>query len=368
MAASDPDALLEVEGLRVSYPLPRGTLRVVDGFSMSVRPGELFGIAGESGCGKSTVVEACLRLLRPPGRIASGRVVLRLTGWAGPGRAEVDVTALDPRGLRRLRWAYAAYVPQGSMNALNPVLRIREQMVDGMVDHGAGTPRACAARVPELLRAVGLAPEVADLFPHQLSGGMRQRVIIATAMALRPQILFADEPTTALDVTAQRMVIQTLRDIRDRFGVGIVFVSHDLAVHAELVDRLAVMYAGQLVEVGAIRDVFRRPLHPYTLGLLASLPRIGGVRRRLFGIPGLAPSPLAWPPGCRFHPRCPLAWERCRREPPPWRPTAEGRGVACHLYDPGEASRLAALEALRATPEALATRFAASPPVGGASR
>jgi peptide/nickel transport system ATP-binding protein len=359
--------VLQVRGLRVSYHTDQGVLRVVDGVDLDVLRGEIFGIAGESGCGKSTVVEAILRLVRPPGRIEEGEILLRPTpgdrrsdgraslppdqdGAAEPGvatgggiatGAAIDLLRLPTEAMRRMRWRALAYVPQGSMNALNPVLRVREQMLDCMLDHDAGSLASCEARLPELLRGVGLSPDVLSAFAHQLSGGMRQRVIIAASIALDPEIVIADEPTTALDVHAQRLILQTMRRIRARAGVTMVFVSHDLAVHAELVDRLGVMYAGQVVEVAPIAEVFHDPLHPYTRGLVQSLPQIGGRRRRLRGIPGLAPSPLHWPQGCRFHPRCPYAFARCRERMPTLRPTGDGRQVACHLYEPEEAARLA---------------------------
>ncbi len=352
---TDAVPVLSVRDLHVCYHTAQGPFPVVDGVDLDVMPDEIFGIAGESGCGKSTVVEGILRLVRTPGRIEAGSVrflsrrgdAARAPDDGGAPLAPnaVDLLALDGEAMRRMRWRSLAYVPQGSMNALNPVLRVREQMIDCMADHGAGDRAACEGRLPELLQAVGLSSSVLAAYPHQLSGGMRQRVIIAASIALHPEVVVADEPTTALDVHAQRLILQTMQKIRRQFGVAMIFVSHDLAVHAELADRLGVMYAGQVVEIAPIATIFAHPGHPYSWGLVHSLPQIGGQRRRLYGIPGLAPSPLHWPTGCRFHPRCPYAFDRCRQSPPPLRPTGDGHSVACHLYDPEESERLQQAEA-----------------------
>ncbi len=327
---------LVVHGLKVYYHTSRGPFRVVDGVQLELEQDEILGIAGESGCGKSTVVEGILRLVAPPGRIEAGRVLLY------GNRAEaVDVLSLAEEAMRRIRWTRLAYVPQGSMNSLNPVLRVREQMLDAMLDHGARSRSECLDRIPILLRAVGLTPSTAEMHPHQLSGGMRQRVVIANSISLNPEVVVADEPTTGLDVHAQRQVLETLLRVRREHRVAMIFVSHDLAVHAQLVDRLVVMYAGQVMEIGPVVPMFRDPRHPYSLGLVASMVRIGGPRRRLFGIPGLAPSPLEWPGGCRFHPRCPYAFDRCREVVPVLQPLEPGRWAACHLYAEGLTDRLA---------------------------
>ena len=337
------EPLLQVEDLRVYYSSTGGEYRVVDGSSLTVYRHELFGLAGESGCGKSTLVEGVLRLVKPPGHIPTGRVLFSLPrngSWQS-----VDLRQLSERRLRDVRWRHISYVPQGSMNSLNPVMRVGEQIVDGMLAHGVGAD-AAERRVPDLLELVGLRPGVARLFPHELSGGMKQRAIIAAAVALNPQLVIADEPTTALDVNVQRVIIETLAQLRRDLGVAIVMVSHDLPVHAQMVDRMAIMYAGRVVEVGDVLSVFQTPLHPYTAGLVASMPKIGGPRSRLPGIPGVAPSPLSWPAGCRFHPRCPYAMEICRRVEPALSPIAPGpravagrnltvepgQSTACHLF------------------------------------
>lgn len=326
--------LVEIEDLRVFYNTVAGVGKAVDGVTLTVQRGEILGIAGESGCGKSTLANAMLRLTRPPGYIDGGRVRFHPRNGAS-----VDLLTVNDAALRRIRWRNLAYIPQGSMNSLNPVMRIVDQFVDAMQEHGHDG-RSARAKVPELLQAVNLAPYVARLFPHELSGGMKQRVIIAMAIALDPDLVIADEPTTALDVNVQRIIIQTLADLRDRLGMSIMIVSHDMAVHAELVDRVAVMYAGQIVEVRPVRQVFKEPLHPYTQGLIGAIPQVGGVRVRLQGIVGSAPNPTAWPEGCRFHTRCRYATSYCRAVHPELLPVpdqppdhqAPQASVACHLY------------------------------------
>jgi peptide/nickel transport system ATP-binding protein len=329
--------LLEIENLRVYYRTVSGIAKAVDGVDLTVERGEILGIAGESGSGKSTLAGALLRLIRPPGYIDGGRVVLR------PASHEpIDLLNTDDATLRQIRWRHLSYIPQGSMNSLNPVMRIVDQFADVMVEHGATDAKVVRHAVPELLGQVGLGPHVARMFPHELSGGMKQRVIIAMAISLKPDLVIADEPTTALDVNVQRVMIQTLAELRDRLGVSLIVVTHDMAVHAELVDRVAVMYAGDVVEVGDVKQIFKNPHHPYTQGLIGAIPRVGGERHRLQGIAGNAPSPRSWPSGCRFHPRCPYLMEICRTTPPrqllvPNENGANGTGtvtrVSCHLYD-----------------------------------
>ncbi len=342
--SSTGSTLLEIDGLRVYYHTVGGTARAVDGVKLSVNRGEILGIAGESGCGKSTLAAALLRLTRPPGYIAGGRV-----SFAPAGRSPVDLLQIDEQELRAVRWRYLSYIPQGSMNSLNPVMRVIDQFVDVMIEHGTTSAQEARAAVPNLLREVGLGAHVARMFPHELSGGMKQRVIIAMAIALKPDLVIADEPTTALDVNVQRVIIQTLADLRDRLGMSLIVVTHDMAVHAELVDRVAVMYAGEVVEVADVEQIFKQPRHPYTEGLIKSIPRVGGDRARLVGIAGNAPSPREWPSGCRFHPRCPRVMDVCRVTPPSLLPLVDGStastrplpAVACHLYPESGAGRRA---------------------------
>jgi peptide/nickel transport system ATP-binding protein len=313
-------ALLHVDGLRVSYDHPRGAVRAVDDVSFSLRPRERFGLAGESGSGKSTMALAILRLIRPPGRIDGGEV------WLDGQK----LSALSDDAMRRLRLAGIALVPQGSMNALNPVLRIRAQIADALGDHGmALTQRELTARVRDLLGQVGLRPEVAEMYPHELSGGMKQRACIAIAICLRPKVIIADEPTSALDVVVQRQVMATLGRVQQELGAAVVLVGHDMGLMAQFVDRLGVMYAGRLVEIAPIGEIITAPKHPYTQMLIASLPSLER-KGMMQGIPGLAPLLRDLPSGCAFHPRCPMAAERCREERPALRELGDHH-VACHF-------------------------------------
>ena len=268
--AGDAEAVLEIKGLEVHYRTTHGDVSAVDGVDLTVRRGEILGIAGESGSGKSTLAVALLRLLRPPGYIAGGEITFHPSG-----AAPVDLLSIDERRLRALRWRTLSYLPQGSMNSLNPVMRIADQFADVIVEHGGDRRGDASAMVPRLLRQVGLDAHVARMYPHELSGGMKQRVLMAMSIALEPDLVIADEPTTALDVTIQRVILQSLGDLRDQFGVTLVVISHDMGVHAQLVDRVAVMYEGKVVEVGDVRQVFKQPQHPYTRSLIESIPRIG---------------------------------------------------------------------------------------------
>jgi peptide/nickel transport system ATP-binding protein len=267
--SSDHDTILEISDLRVEYATNRGAFVAVDGASLEVRRGEILGIAGESGSGKSTLALALLRLLKPPGRIAAGSITFR-----GEGVPPVDLLQVQGRRLRALRWRHLSYLPQGSMNSLNPVMRIRDQFADVIIEHAPERKGSVREMVPRLLRQVGLETRVAQMYPHELSGGMKQRVLMAICIALEPDLIIADEPTTALDVTIQRVILQSLADLRDQFGVSLVVISHDMGVHAQLVDRVAVMHAGKIVEVGDVHQVFDSPRDDYTRGLIASIPRM----------------------------------------------------------------------------------------------
>jgi oligopeptide/dipeptide ABC transporter ATP-binding protein len=313
--------ILRVEGLSVRYHTSAGAVRAADGITFGLRAGERLGIAGESGSGKSTMALSLLRLIKPPGRIESGAV------WFD-GR---DLMTLSDEEMRRLRLARIALVPQGSMNSLNPVLRIRDQIADALRDHGVSLAgRQLDERLRELLPRVGLGSEVAGMFPHQLSGGMKQRACIAIAMSLAPAVIVADEPTSALDVVVQRQVMDTLARAQADLGASVILVGHDMGLMAQFVDRLGIMYAGRLVEISPVRDVFSEPLHPYTRMLIASLPSLE--RKGVFrGIPGLPPPLRDLPSGCAFHPRCPLAVDRCRRETPTLREVRPDARAACHL-------------------------------------
>ena len=317
-----PD-ILQVRGLRVHYHTPRGAIRAVDGVSFDLRRGERLGLVGESGSGKTTVALALLRLIKPPGRIEAGEALLD----------GVDLLAVPEKEMRRLRLAAIALVAQGAMNSLNPVLKVRRQMVDALRDHGERPGRTeTEARIVRLLEQVGLPASALDRYPHELSGGMKQRVVIAIAISLRPKVIIADEPTSALDVVVQRQVVETLRRVQEAIGASIILVGHDMGLMAQTVDRIGVMYAGTLAEVSAVDAMFEEPLHPYSQLLIASLPTLDH-RGDLQGIPGLPPSLLDPPRGCPFHARCPKAMTHCATVVPPMREVRPERWVACHLYD-----------------------------------
>lgn len=315
-----PD-VLRVRGLVVHYHTALGAVKAADHITFSLGAGERLGFAGESGSGKSTMALSILRMIKPPGRIEAGEV------WLDG----VDLMTLSEEEMRQLRLARIALIPQGSMNSLNPVMRIKDQIADALRDHGARMPRRQAEeRVRDLLQWVGLGHEVADMFPHQLSGGMKQRACIAIAISLRPRVIIADEPTSALDVVVQKQVMETLARVQRDLGASVILVGHDMGLMAQFVDRLGVMYAGKLVEVSPVRDTLTTPLHPYTQMLIASLPSL--TQKGTFrGIPGLPPLLRDLPSGCAFHPRCPLAVERCRTEVPAFREARPGSWAACHL-------------------------------------
>jgi len=319
-------AVLQIRDLRVAYHTDAGPVKAVDGVTLDVRQGERLGIVGESGSGKSTMALAIMRLIKPPGRIEGGQILL-------DGR---DLTRISEEEMRRVRMREISMIPQGAMNSLNPVMRIKDQLIDGMRAHGEqGSRRALEQRAAEVLESVGLPRAVADMFPHQLSGGMKQRVCIAIAIALHPKIIIADEPTSALDVVTQRQVMETIGQVQQRLGSSVILIGHDMGLMAQFVDRLAVMYAGRLVEVGPTREAFKDPLHPYTQLLISTLPVLGA-RGMSKGTPGLAPSLRDRAPGCGFHPRCPRVMEVCAREVPALREIRPGRFVACHLYQNGK--------------------------------
>ena len=314
------EPILRVERLRVGFDHPQGVVQAVGDVSFALAPGERFGLAGESGSGKSTLALAMLRMIKPPGRIAAGEV------WLA-GRRLAD---LDEEGIRALRLAGIALVPQGSMNSLNPVLRIGRQITDAFADHGQRLGRdEQQRRVSALLTAVGLSENVSWMYPHELSGGMKQRACIAIAISLRPKVIIADEPTSALDVVVQRQVMATLARVQRDLGAAVILIGHDIGLMAQFVDRLGVMYAGRLVEVAPMGEIITNPRHPYTRALIAALPSLER-RGALAGIPGLAPLLRNLPPGCAFHPRCPQATDRCRIEKPMARDVG-GAQVACHL-------------------------------------
>ena len=316
---SPPQEVLRVQGLRVAFDHPLGLVRAVDDVAFILHAGERLGLAGESGSGKSTMALAILRMIKPPGRIDGGTVTF-------DGQ---DLTNLDAEAMRRLRLAGIAMVPQGSMNSLNPVLRIGDQIADALRDHDVPAAEH-AARIADLLPQVGLKPEVARAYPHELSGGMKQRACIAIAICLKPKVIIADEPTSALDVVVQRQVMQTLAEVQRNLGAAVILVGHDMGLMAQFVDRLGVMYAGRLVELAPIADIITAPRHPYTKALISSLPSLER-KAPMLGIPGLAPLLRDLPPGCAFHPRCAEAADRCRTEKPAVRDITPTAQAACHF-------------------------------------
>jgi peptide/nickel transport system ATP-binding protein len=320
------EPLLSVRDLRTYFYTENGVARAVDGVSFSLAAGETVGLVGESGCGKSVTALSLLRLIRSPGRIESGSQIL----FDGK-----DLVTLDDKSMRDIRGARISMVFQEPMTALNPVFTVGDQIAEVVRVHHGGSRREAWARAVKMLETVGIAsPEQrADEYPHQLSCGMRQRVVIAMALVMNPALVIADEPTTALDVTIQAQILELLRELQQRFGTSILLITHDLGVVAETVSRVIVMYGGEIVEEASVLDLFAHAHHPYTEGLLNAMPQVGQERERLATIPGSVPPPTAWPAGCRFHDRCPYAWDRCLAEHPPLYQIGERHVSRCHLAD-----------------------------------
>ena len=319
------EALLEVEGLRVRYHTDAGLVKAADGVSFSLQKGERLGLVGESGSGKSTTILALLRMLPPPGYIEAGEV--RLNG--------VNILDLPEEGMRQTRFAQISLIPQGAMNSLNPVMRIKDHIADTIQAHETlPSKKVLRQKVSDLLESVGLEHAVADMYPHELSGGMKQRVCIALAISLQPQVIIADEPTSALDVVVQKQVMDTLGLVQERLGSSVILIGHDMGLMAQFADKVGIMYAGKLVEIGPVEAIFENPLHPYTRLLIGSLPSLE-VKALSKGIPGATPSLLAPPPGCAFHPRCPDAIRLCQDTDFPLLQVEPARHVACRLH-PGD--------------------------------
>ena len=321
--------LLEIENLHTFFYTDNGVARAVDGVSISVGVGETVGVVGESGCGKSVTALSILRLVRPPGRIEEGSV-MRFEGR--------DLLELNEREMQHVRGNRIAMVFQEPMTALNPVFTIGDQIGEVARIHAGMSKRDAWAKAIEMLTVVGIpAPEQrAGEYPHQLSGGMRQRVVIAMALVMNPALVIADEPTTALDVTIQAQILELLADLTKRLGTSVLLITHDLGVVAENCTRVIVMYAGEVVEEATTIDLFARAHHPYAEGLLGAMPRVGGEKDRLATIPGTVPPPTDWPKGCRFRDRCPYSWERCEAEHPPLYQIGGGHTSRCHLADEPE--------------------------------
>lgn len=327
------EAILSTEALHAYYMLnvsgDAKVVKAVNDVELRILENEVYGIAGESGCGKSTLLKALAAVIEPPLRQISGRVCYLVGGQ------EIDAATLTAEQLRKLRWEYLSYVPQGSMSVLNPVVKLKETYKDFIISHVGVKSRDEAYRLAEAhIAELGLPPEVMNAYPHQLSGGMRQRVTIALAALLNPRIIIADEPTTALDVVVQRGVVQLLKDIQEKLQNTVILVTHDMGVHANIADRIGIMYAGKIVEEAPTEVIFGEPLHPYTQYLINSLPKFGDKSPRE-SVPGSPPSLSELPTGCAFHPRCPFAMDVCREKEPPYINVKPDHKVACWLIEGG---------------------------------
>lgn len=323
MSAKIAKPVLSVSNLEVTYYTDAGRAKALDDVSFTLLAGEKLGMVGESGSGKSTLALAMMRMIKPPGRIEGGRVIV----------GDTDLMTLTDEEMRQARLSKIAYIPQGAMNSLNPVIRIGAQLVDAIRSHGISESRAqVEERCIGALKSVDLDPAVFRMYPHELSGGMKQRVCIAIGILLQPQVIIADEPTSALDVVTQRQVMETIDRVKDQINAAVILIGHDMGLMAQFVDRVAVMYSGRLVEVSTVREMFTSPVHPYAAALISSLPNLEN--KGVFqGIAGLAPSLLRLPSGCAFHPRCAKVMEVCKTTRPVTRMVQDNRLVTCHLYD-----------------------------------
>jgi peptide/nickel transport system ATP-binding protein len=315
--------VLQVEHLTTNYKTLRGWVRAAEDVSFDLEKGEAMGLVGESGCGKTTVALSLLKLLPQAGRIRKGRILLN-------GQ---DLVKMSDRQIRRVRWKGIAIIFQGAMNALNPVFKVSDQIIEAIRVHDSNISKSAAKdRVAALFEMVGIDPMRADNYPHEFSGGMRQRALIAMSLAADPEVLVADEPGTALDVVVQAQILKLLRDLKDKLNLAMVFISHDLSIVAETCDKLAIMYAGHMVEYGTAKAVFAKPLQPYTQGLLGAFPSIKAPRQKLTSIPGMPPDLLDPPKGCRFHPRCPYVMDICKTVEPKLLAAEPEHLAKCHLF------------------------------------
>lgn len=315
--------ILKIINLQVSYYTDAGRARALDGINLNLEAGEKLGLVGESGSGKSTMALAMMRMIKPPGRIEGGQVMV----------GDTDLTALSDEEMLKARLSKISYIPQGAMNSLNPVMRIGAQMIDAIRAHDKNLPKVDMEDIClQALESVDLKRSVYRMYPHELSGGMKQRVCIAIGVLLKPQMIIADEPTSALDVVTQRQVMETINRVQDQIGAAVILIGHDMGLMAQFVDKVAVMYAGRLMEVSRVHEMFTDPKHPYAQALIKSLPNLDN--KGVFqGIPGLAPALLRLPGGCAFHPRCPFVMEICQSVRPDLQTLNGGREVACHLFN-----------------------------------
>jgi oligopeptide/dipeptide ABC transporter ATP-binding protein len=334
----DNDLLLEIKDLRVSFPLDEGTVRAVEGVDLTMRRGEVLGVVGESGCGKTVTAQSVLRIIPPPGNIEAGQILFHTPGSNGKG--VVDLAHLDPTGseIRKIRGKDIAMIFQEPMSSFSPVHTIGSHIVEAILLHQDVTQAKAREMTIELLRLVGIsgAEQRVDNYPHQFSGGMRQRAMIAMALSCAPSLLIADEPTTALDVTIQAQILDLMRGLQKRLGMAVMFITHNLGVIAQIADTVAIMYLGQVVEYGPVREILRNPKHPYTVDLLRAVPRLGKTAgQRLVAIEGSIPSPFHRPSGCPFHPRCSRMMPgRCEVHMPAMTQLDDQHSVRCLLYEP----------------------------------
>ena len=316
-------ALLDVQDLKTYFTTLRGSVKAVDGISFQVEKGEAMGLAGESGCGKTTTALSILKILPSNGKILGGKILFK-------GKDLVKTRESDMR--KKVRWKGISIVFQGAMNALHPIYKVGDQIAEAILTHETNVNKKEAnERVRKLLETVGIEPSRAKHYPHEYSGGMRQRALIAMALACNPDLLIADEPGTALDVIVQAQVLKLMKDLKDRLNLTVILITHDLSIIAETCEKCAIMYAGKIVEYGDIVTIFKEPLHPYTQGLVKAFPSIKAPKHLMPSIPGFPPDLLAPPPGCRFHPRCPHAMGICKEEEPRFLEVAGEHYVACHL-------------------------------------
>lgn len=315
--------LLEISDLKTYYYADIGVIKAVNGVSLALNRGECLGVAGESGCGKSTLALSILRLIKPPGRIVGGKILFDGT----------DLLSLKLKEMRKIRWHKISMVFQGAMNALNPVHNIKDQIVEAITNHLNYSKIEAESRAATLLKSVGLSSSVLRSYPHELSGGMKQRALIAMALACNPEILIADEPTTALDVVTQAQILTLLKDLQKQHDLSIIVISHDLSILAQICDKLAIMYAGKIMEYADVETLYEKPAHPYTKALVDAFPSIRGPKKSLSILAGEPPNMINLPAGCPFNPRCSFAHDICYEVEPELVRLDSGHHVACHLYD-----------------------------------